>query len=345
MGTKQETDGLSATEDTANSEFDALAKALYEGNQEEVDRLMRAEDSTEKGEEAKKEEEAVPETTEKETPAKGETAPSEEGEKTEAATSAASTEKEPEKEPEDELTVLRKQVHQYKSDAGRVPFLQRRLSELERELRATKARGSTPTQKADTTTKPAITDVELDPDVQKDIDELREIDPVLARTMERIAKTAVATANAKVEHAVSTFTESEQEAEDFRFFTEQKQKLLETIPQAEQIFATPEWAKWKETLTPNRRALAESGYADEVIQAIYAFAADMRAFEQPAAPAKQVQAQPTAPEKTEVTEARARKVATSAEVVNPSAKNVEPFDAEQAFRETYTKLAKANHIM
>lgn len=346
-GTSETESGLSAeTKTAAEPSFDAIAEALYSGNQAELDRLMAVdgdaqEEKTEKNEETKDETEAVEADKDTEnTPIKGEKDSSEEEqEKTEAATSAAST-----ATKQEDIESLKRELHQYKSDAGRVPYLQRRLAELERELRATKARGTT-TQKADTGNKPSIQDVELDPDVQKDIDELREIDPVLAKTMERIAKTAVATASAKVDHAVTTLTQQEQEAEDFRFYTEQKARLLEQIPQAEQIFATPEWARWKESLTPARRAMAESGYADEVIQAIYAFAADMRNAQGVNAAPAQKQEQPVTPEKNEVQEARNRKVEASAEVANPSAKKIETFDEEQAFREMYNSLAKKNHIL
>jgi hypothetical protein len=302
------------------------------------------------GEQAKEEEDGeekeklaatgVESETDRETPTKGETDSSEGEKKPEAAVPAASTAT----EKVDELEALKKELHQYNSDAGRVPFMQRRLAELERELRATKARDVTNTSKGNAS-KPNTADIELDPDIQKDIDELREIDPVLAKTMERIAKAAAATSKQQVDHAVTTLTQQEQEAEDFRFYTEQKTRLLTEIPQAEQIFASPEWARWKDSLTPGRRQLAESGYADEVKQAIYAFAADMRAANPASVQSPPVEdSKPATPEKTEVTEARQRRVDTSTQVPNPSAKKEETFDTEQAFREIYNELAKANHL-
>jgi hypothetical protein len=346
-GTNEENNGLSPTNETAEPSFDAIASALYKGDHAEVDRLMAAteaakedEKKDEKVEEAVKTEDKVEETKTEETPSKGETNSSEEEKKPEAAAAASTANDKPE-----DVEALKKELHQYKSDAGRVPHLQRRLSELERELRATKARDATNTSKGNAS-KPNPAEIELDPDIQKDIDELREIDPVLAKTMERIAKTAAATSKQQVDNAVTTLTQQEQEAEDFRFYTEQKSRLLQDIPQAEQIFASAEWKQWKEGLTPGRRQLAESGYADEVKQAIYAFAADMRALQPvvpPAAPA--VQPKVETPEKTEVSEARQRKVEASAQVPNPSAKKAETFDEEQAFREIYTNLAKQNHLI
>lgn len=352
MGTKQENHGLSDTI-TPEQEFEAISKAMTSGDQAELDRLMAIPgkpEEKETEEEVEDSTDVVEEKTEETTSTKDETTTDEEDDSkkvdtTEAAKSAASTDK-TEKKEENELDTLRQQVHQYKSDAGRVPYLQRRLSELERELRASKARSVTSTSKTDASTSSKTPkDVELDPEVQKDIDDLKEIDPVLARTMERIAKTAVAAASERVDSAVTAMTQQEQEAEDFKFFTEQKSMLLTRIPQADAIFATPEWKQWKESLTPNRRALAESGYAEEVEQAIYAFAADMRSRQgtpETAAPVAKVEE--TTPE-TEVSKARQRKVQSSAEVPNPSARKTEQFDDDQAFSEMYRKLAQANHIL
>jgi hypothetical protein len=91
--------------------------------------------------------------------------------------------------------------------------------------------------------------------------------------------------------------------------------------------------------------LAESGYASEVGQAIYAFAADMqrRNGTPPAADKQASAANP--PEKTEVNKARDRKIESAAEVRNPAAKADEPFDEDKYFSEMYKKVGKDSHIL
>lgn len=326
--------------DTSLEDFDAISQALYSNDHENLSRLMADKEAPEEEVEEELEEEVTEEEEADSTDDGIETKDDEdssddedeEEEKPEAAPPAASTAN---KNDDAEL-------HRLRSDAGRVPFLQRQLAELQRELRAQKARTSH--EPADSPAgKPATTDlsqVVLDEETQKEIDELREVDPVLARTMERIAKTAIFTANSRADHVVDTFTKAEQEQEEHRFLMEQKSILAEKVPQHEQIFASPEWKQWKESLTPNHRAMAESSYANEVEQAIYAFAADMRRLqgggvESPAAPHAD----------SKIKKAREDKMSSSPEVKNPSAKKAKAFDPEAAYLEMYNQIAKDNHLL
>lgn len=316
--------------------FDSIAAAMASGNTTEVDRLMAIEEEVDTETEEETEEVATPEAeVDPDQPSDDQEEESETEEvkdeaSDEAAKAAASA-------APVELEELRKELHKYKSDAGRVPFMQRRLVEMERELLAVKAR----TAVSGASTPADLGAVELDKETQEQIEELRSIDPILAKTLERVAKSAVAAAASKVDTAVSTFTQHDQELEDNRFYEEQKIALVQAVPQADAIFASPEWREWKQSLSPGRKAMAESAYAEEVTQAIYAFAADMQR-QHGTAPAQQVT--PPAQEADAVAEARQRKVATSAEVKNPSAKGSVPFDEEKLFAEMYKNIGKENHL-
>lgn len=361
---------------TPTNEFDAIAKALESGDLESLDKLMKSEEEIQYTEpEADPTESAEPElpgddATKTETvEVESEDSPSNEevanGETTDPVAEEPST---PEAAPPaastatpviDETEELKKELQRYKSDAGRVPFIQRRMAELERELRAYKARDTQTTQSA-----PKVTTdgVELDEETKRQIDELREVDPVMAKTMERVAKAAIAGSKAQVDHVFTTYTKAEQDDDDQRFLIEQQAELVRDVPNAYQIFAHPAWAQWKQTLTPGQRAMAESAYAADVKQAIYAFAAVMQQQEaqpqqaaQPQAqqPAQVVQAVVAAPvatpasteESDKIKEARARKVATSAEAKPTSAKAAVEFDQDAYFREMYEKIGKENHIL
>lgn len=335
------------TNKTLAGNFTSLSKALESGDHEAIEKIMAEEEAPEQEEEELKEEqEVLPEEKEEEEEEVSE--PSEKdseksGEEEEEAASAASTADE-EKETPAEKTAreieLEKELQRLRSDAGRVPYIQRRMAELEREVRAYKARESQTTQG-----KAKPTDVELDEDTRKEIEALREVDPVMARTLERIAKAAISTAASKVDNVVTTFTQAEQEEDDYKFLMEQKSILVEKIPQADDIFASNEWREWKETLTPNQRAFAESSYAVEVEQAIYAFAAAMQAKQGAVQTNTAPPATAAPPEPSKVSEARERKTKAAAGVSAPAARKAVELDPDDYFKEMYKQIGKSSHIL
>lgn len=368
-GTNTENKGLSDNEKLNEPSMEELADAIQKGDVTGLDRLMAVE-KTESEDDSTPNEPEIPEIDEKPTEEdesneeedehgkKAEKEDEESDEDTEqasepeAATPAASPAG---KAQEENIEELRRELHRYKSDAGRVPYMQRRMAELERELRAVKAR-SPDNPNAGKPNSADINAIELDDETKAQIEALREIDPVYAKTVERAAKAAIAAASARFENSFDTYVSEEQKAEDERFYLEQKARLSEMIPQHEQIFSTPEWKQWKQMLLPAQRAMAESAYADEVAQAIYAFAADMQKLqahqtrqmgggqvvEQQAAPAQSSQT-PNA-EESEVQKARKEKLK-AANVPNTAAKKEQQLDQDAYFEQMYNEIAKANHIV
>lgn len=364
-GTFNEKDGLSDNEKLNEPSMEELADAIQKGDVDSLDRLMAVEKTESEDNKNPKEPESAEteeEPTEKEEPEEAEAEPVKEDEKgeeeseeepeastPEAATTAASPANQAQV---DEIEALKKELHRYKSDAGRVPHMQRRMAELERELRAVKARNPD-NPDASKSAQVDVNSVELDEETKAQIEELRAIDPVYAKTVERAAKAAIAAASSRFQNSFDTYVSEEQRAEDERFYIEQKALLTEMIPRHEEIFATPEWKQWKESLSPGKRAMAESAYADEVAQAIYAFAADMQRYQQahaqapqqqPAAPATPSQSTPSA-EESEVHKARQNKIAKAAGVPNTAAKKTQEFDPEKVFEQAYNDIVKTNHIV
>lgn len=329
-------------------EFDSILAAVSSGDHAELNKLMESEPNTNV---------VVQETTEEPASTVEDPAPVVQTEVVDTVepvvdpTTPVVAEVKPEDNkpdiPDDvkaELDRLRQEVHRYKSDAGRVPFTQKRMQEMEREiatLRAAKAAESGTSEGGD---------VELDADTKAIIDELRVTDPVMAKALEAVAKKAITTATTKVTSAFNEYSKTTQEADDERYFADQYSLLTSQIPQAPQIFASNEWKQWKQTLTPNRRAMAESVHAEEVATAIYAFAADMQrgAVVQTPPVLPPAPAAPAAQEQTEAVQKaiqeRARKVTSAAEVSPAAARVAEEFDEEKAYLDMYNKIAKANHI-
>lgn len=346
MGTKSVEQGLNdqKNENDNNSldDFDSISQALNDKNFEDLGRLMSAKDKEEalEKEEEEEENETVNDEDEGESSEKdGDESTDEvdESDESEAAKAAAST--------TGDDKDLQAELHRLRSDAGRVPFLQRQLAQLQRELRAQKARGTHETTEgsAPTTASPAdLSSVELDAETKKEIEEMREIDPVLARTMERVAKLSIHTANSRANQVVDTFTKADEEQEEIRHLTEQKAILAQKIPQHEEVFASKEWSEWKNTLTPGQRAMAESSWASDVEQAIYAFAAEMRRHNGVPESAAGTQ---NPPQESEVRKARQEKMKSSPAVKPTAARHTEEFDADKAFAEMYNSIATANHII
>lgn len=338
MGTNPEIDGQSNHETEQDLTFAQLSEAISNGTNADLSRLMAGtEEAAQEPEVAAEEvveDEPSPAT---DSPEDGEPA-TEEGEEpdkveTPEAAAAAS--------PEEDI---QKELHRLRSDAGRVPYMQRRMQELERELRAIKARTPQSTATADAV---STEGVEIPAHLKKKYDQIRETDTDLADTLEETAKLQIAFARSQGSQAVESALQAQQEEEDRRFFEEQKSQLLQMVPEADRIFAMPEWRQWKESLTPGRKALASSGYAVEMAQALHAFAIDYQAargqpvIQQPttATPAAAPAVTPENP--TQV--ARERKVTTAAPVSTPAARTTKALTEEQQFREFYDKLYKEQY--
>lgn len=351
---------LSDTNLSEEEMFAAISKAVAEGNSQEINRLMALEGELKESEDTDKDTEAKAEEEVKETPDEtAETKEVEEADKSkqsdaaqttaetdpEAAKTAAST---PTKDT-DEIAELKRELHALRSDAGRMRHVQSRMHQLENELRAYRARASSPNvHQADTSTKS-----ELPAKLAEKLKELKEIDPGLAETFEAMAGMIQETKQS-AEQVVSSKLQEDKELE---FYNQQYAELLTAVPQAPEIFASNEWKEWKSTLTPGQRAMAESGHAVDVVRAIHAFAADMRALQGKSASKPETNSeggdpknetsvpaqQPTTPN-PEVTEARNRKLQTTAAVKTPAAKQVLELDEEAYFSEAYNKLAKKHHI-
>lgn len=236
---------------------------------------------------------------------------------------------------------LLQEVHRYKSDAGRVPNLQRRLAELEKELRA---RVTPPARNPDPQ-ESAVAGA-LPPELKKRVDALREIDPDLADTLELLGTSSQQGAIQYTEQQLRQMEEEREEQQARAFYDEQLAELERAVPEAMQVFSLPQWPEWKAGLTPGQRAMTESGYASDMVIAINAFKHYLQSTGQ--LPNNAVQApQPTAAEleAKKVQEARARRQDTAVNTRGTPAKREEPFDSDKFFAEMYEKVGKETHIL
>lgn len=321
-----------------------IENAVSIGDSEELDRLMAV-----KIEE--KEDEVAEEELPTEDPVDEDGTPvvvGDEATKEEAAPvvedTAASTPESKGKQPKvDDTESLRNELHRLKSDAGRIPFMQSRMKELERELREVKlSRKASEVSGADPE---KAKSVEVPQNLKKKIDDLREVDPALADLLEDLTKSLRSETQETATKVVSSITETEREFDEQRTIHEQYENLLAEVPWAPQAFQSQEWKEWKNQLTPGRRAMAESMYADDVKIALTAFVQDMQA-RQGNANSVQVpsQAPESNPEAERVKLERERKLASSGSSKTPTAKATQSLDPEAYFKDMYAQIQKDNHI-
>jgi len=308
--------------DGDDSQLEALFAASYSGNDEEASRLQK---------EAAGDDDTTTETTEG-------TVPNETVDEDDSIQIASSnlneedqtTTEQTQDSSTDEIASIREQLHRAKSDAGRVPHLNRRVQELEREL----TRLRTPAAKPESTT-------DLPANLKTKLEKMKEIDPETAELMEEMYRTA----NSRTEEiaaAYERYTSTQAQREDEAHLRSEYEKVVSAIPEAEEVFRSPEWENWKSRLTPAHRAMADSIHANEVVTALQAFKVDAQNLfggykwgKPPTTPTPSAPPQKSAAARA-AENSRASRLATSATVKEGTARaNTAELDLEALFKSAY----------
>ena len=176
-------------------------------------------------------------------------------------------------EPDTELVKLREQLeklnkenHALRSQAGRVPYVQRRLREIDKKLEEVAKSHASPSGQVTTELQSKI-DAALQ-GIKKDDADLA--DGVAKAIMEAISGVTNASHTKEVETLKFL---REQEAKAYQ--QEQLDILLEQYPNAPEVFRSPHWSSWKEKQSSAVQQLADSNTADDVIFAFQKYAKDM----------------------------------------------------------------------
>ena len=151
-----------------------------------------------------------------------------------------------------------------KSELGRLPHLQRKVDELSRQLSAPRTE---PTKAEPAATKTSVTAGKF----AEKLAEARAVDPALADLLEAMRDEIVTPLREELTNEVNQtkalFADKEQE----QLWTNEKSKLLQMVPQADDVFKHPLYKEWKSTLPQNMYNLASSIYADDVVVALEQF--------------------------------------------------------------------------
>lgn len=233
-------------------------------------------------------------------------------------------------------------VHKLRSDAGRVPSLQRKLDELDRRLR-------------EMAVKPvdAATARENNRELTSRLAQIREVDPALADVLDQ-AFAEMRQDVTRLEQRLDPISSVVNQDREELILEREWNKLVDQVPNAKEVFEHPLWSEWKSGQSDRWKSLASSMYAEDVLVAMQKFSADMiqqyphlaTGQAAPAQPQAQVQepeptkAQPSAAA-LKVKEERERKLKTGA--VDSSSKKMEvqqDLDEQALFRKFFNEERK-----
>ena len=206
--------------------------------------------------------------------------------------------------------------HRFKSDLGRVAALQRKVDELSRALAAPqKAHEAAPAA-----TSPNVAKSKFDEKIAR----VKELDPELADVLLALKEEALESSRKELTDKVSQTEQLFRQKEEQEMWHREKARLLELVPQADQVFSNPLWREWKESQSPGVFALASSMNADEMYLAMQKFAADTARMypelAQPVVTPAETPAVPASPAVNKLLDDRARKLSAG----NPSPQAVAP---------------------
>lgn len=253
-------------QEEANKLFNNYSAAIRDNDFEKLDTLAKAEAPAE-DEELEEQPEVEDEPQETEEPQDDDDTEEEDSPQPTADEDEEQEEPDPMAELKAQLAALEKENHKLKSQAGRVPHVQKRLKELDKKLEEL-AKNSSPSSQTST---------KIQPELDNILKNIKTTDPELA---EAIAQAAMKSAELAAEDRRTTEIETLTflRAQEYSAYEQaEAQRLLEMYPNAPEVFKSKHWSEWMESQTDGIKALANSSHADEVGYAMKKYTEDMLA--------------------------------------------------------------------
>lgn len=342
MGTNNTEQSLNSQEDQEKL-FRDISRAMREQDSEKLDALMEAPLEVEEpiAVNDTTSEVAVANTTP--TEEKKEDTPPEEAEVEDTSKSEDEKQKDKPQDaaslPADELARLKEENHRLKSQAGRVPSLQRKQQELEKKLTQILKNGALPSSQPKLSSK--VTDK---------LKALEADDPALAQTLHEL----LADQSEEIHKSVTAGTKeafeviSEREALDVT--QRELGKLMDMYPNAVEVFQNAHWQQWVRDLPESWQQLSSSMYADDVALLFERYKRDLSEQypdmgKKDVTPVTDTAAEPPA-KAAKVQEERERKLhAPVVKSVKTSPKQELTDDPTALFKQAYEKIVKDNHLV
>lgn len=325
----------------ADKLLNQITNAMKDGDSTKLDELMASEVVPEEPEVTFEEDEVAEDESPEETPADEDQPEIEEEDKTkdDPQDKADQPVDKKESEPTDELSKLKDQLaalanenHKLRSQAGRVPHVQRRLQELDKKLADLETKKSTPSNQP--------SDVVLEK-----LKGIKETDPELAQAIADAVAAATSGLTEQLHNKDRETLHLLREQELAQQHENEIDRLLVMYPNAVEVFQSKTWKDWKATLSPGIKALAESDNADDVAHAFEMYGQAMLEKHPELAPKEEHSATPvtkTNPEAEKIEQQRQRKKQTTAVVGSPNAsgKVAVPDDPDALFKKYFAQIQK-----
>lgn len=246
------------TAPTDNDLFNQISKAMQEDDSTKLSSLL----AQETPEEEEQPEEELPADEPEDTNTQDEQdEPSEEdGEEQEVA----KEEVDPLAALRAELAELKKNQQSLSSQAGRVPSLQRKLAEYDRQLADLKKNATSGT-----------TSEKVKPKLDEALKDLEDTDPALAAAIRNAVGGALSEVDTGSAAREISRIESLRDAEYAEYVEAQKEVLLNKYPNVSEVFASDSWKAWKKEQPKHVLELAGADSAEAVIMALDIYRRDM----------------------------------------------------------------------
>ena len=236
-----------------NSKLNELMTGKQEEQQEEQEQVT---------EEETQEEEEETTTTEQGTEEQPPSGKTEEG-----------TQEQENTKPKDELEELRarletiqKENHALRSQAGRIPHVQRKLKELDKKLEELNTRAASPSNRPSAA---------VNEKVKEALKGIRETDAELADAIANAFATATTSQEDEAINREREQLTSLRQQEYAEYQAAEVDRLLGMYPNAREVFASPSYKQWKSQQTERIQSFANSDSADDISFVFELYAKDM----------------------------------------------------------------------
>ena len=166
----------------------------------------------------------------------------------------------------EQLEKISKENHALRSQAGRVPSIQRKIKDLDKKLEELDKLRISPSSQPSTKIQPKITEL---------LKGVRENDPELADTIAAAIATATEGMTENFQTGLRDNIQLIREQEYSSYQEGEMNRLLDLYPNAPDVFQSPSWVEWKKEQSARVLGLAESDTADDVAFAFEKYAKDM----------------------------------------------------------------------
>lgn len=307
-----------------NQEFDKIDELATSPEEEDTPEATPAVDAPEV------EQEDTPENTGTEIPA-DEDQP-EEGKDKKKETPAEKTDQEKLAEALALIDKVKQENHNLRSQAGRVPHLQRQVQQIDKKLEELKEQATSPSSRPSTKLTERIT-----PKLAK----IKDADPELADVLAELLADATDGVATDLWDAEARSLQAQRQEVAQEIKEAEVSRLLEMYPNAPEVFKSPSWKSWEAKQSRQLQTLANSDTADDVAFAFEKYAKDMIEL-YPELAQKEEVTSPNNDEAARIEAERQRKKQTTVVVgsPNPAGRQQKPENDEALFKQYSEQIRK-----